>query len=235
MGAQPAVQPAGYWIFSPAQQTQPHEFSYFPSDDHHAELTMRCANGSGWISIEFSANAIDELEAVRIGSVGLSVPATYDDDPHWDQDSVTVTIPAAHRLFFELERGEPVSVEGVVYPQITETDRAHARSFVRACNGHVFAQEAAAEERTWLVVVASHPAGIVGMRAARAQVARLEDSNSCVEIWRAATSGQHAVVVSSPLTRMEASTAASEARNRGTPDAYAARANDWTRVRSGVC
>lgn len=233
--AQALAQPPGYWKFSEAKQGEPHELSVLPSDDHHPDVTLRCVPGSGHVFLTFSVGQFSELETVQIGAARVLLPASYGDDPHWSEDVATVSLPAEHPIFFELERGKPLTVAGVTYPQAAETDRSHAKSFVRACNSHAFPNDTEGQERTWIVVVASYPSGIEGMRAAREHVARLEDSAACTEVWRAATSGLHAVAISGPVSRIEGTEAAKEAQRQGHAGAYAARANDWTRIRGGMC
>ena len=227
---QPPTQPAGYWTFSAESGDEPNQLNYYPRDDYHAEIYLRCKRGSGLVSVDFSVDTYDELKTLRVGDVALALPPSYGDDPHWNTDLASIVVPTEHRIWFEFERGGTLIVDGESFPVSTDTDRAHARSFVRACNRQEDFRSPD-EQGTWLTVLSTYPATISGLRSAREHLGRIEDTNECVEIWRIASSGEYAVTINGLTTPMRTSEAAATARREGSPGAMNARAEDWTKIR----
>jgi hypothetical protein len=121
------------WQFNQGQGGTRHELTYIPAGDHHPEIFMHCRQDEGFVFVEFSVERHAPTETLNIGNVSVSVPASYDDDPHFDWDVATIALPADHLVFRELSNGSPLRIRAATYALATAAERRNATNFVRAC------------------------------------------------------------------------------------------------------
>lgn len=92
-------------------------------------------------------------------------------------------------------------------------------------------QVAAVAPKGWFAVLGSYPLNAGGRAQAQAQIAKIQASGACAELWQTQISSNYAVVLGSSASRDVAAANVKRAQASGMArDAFAQRDRDWARV-----